>query len=136
MTFGQWSPLSSRWLKTPAANPAPSRQCISLGAQDRLLWTIPCESVPLPNSSMISKLLLVARFNATDICCRSIMKALWFWSGQSQSSPSTASKLTLDTLSLVATRVMILSVSPISALVAGTKLPMCAMNTIMATCLR
>jgi hypothetical protein len=35
----------------------------------------------------------------------------------------TVSRLTLDTLSRVATRVMILSVRPMSALVAGTKLP-------------
>lgn len=37
---------------------------------------IPLESVPLPNSSMITRLRLVAKFNARETCCKSIMKVL------------------------------------------------------------
>ena len=38
---------------------------------------VPLDPVPLPNSSMTSKLRRVAKLRARDICWRSIMNALW-----------------------------------------------------------
>lgn len=105
------------------------------------LWRIlrtysPLASVPLPNSSMINRLRRVAKLKANEICWISIMKALSI----------------LATDSLVLMRVKILSVIPIFARSAGTKLfqsiqecyeqedwshdPMCAIYTMSATCFR
>ncbi|SMQ46349.1 unnamed protein product [Zymoseptoria tritici ST99CH_3D7] len=67
--------------------------------------------LPLPASSRTSSERRVARFNAMEICWRSIMNELCI----------------RETLSLVAIRVKILSVRPIRAASAGTKQPMWAM---------
>ena len=83
--------------------------CLALFFYQNL--NLPEESVPLPNSSMMIRLRLVAKLMAEDICWRSIMKAL----------------CALDTVSMVAILVRILSVRPMTALSAGTKHPTCAM---------
>jgi hypothetical protein len=88
-----------------------------------LVWAMmgcdsPHESVPFPNSSITTKLRRVACLRASAICCTSIMKA----------------DCVLETVSRVVILVKILSVRPMTAASAGTKLPIWAMYTINAIC--
>ena len=75
--------------------------------------------VPLPISSNITKLFLVASFN---ICATSIISTINVLCPMLRSSDAP-------------TLVKILSTTPIFAEDAGTKLPICAISVINATCL-
>lgn len=93
---------------------------------------IPFSSVPLPNSSIRTKLRLVACFRDREICCRLLINSLWIWHMLSTKRlfflsfpfffPINTCSLTLETLSWVSIFTSILSVIPTSALSAGTKL--------------
>jgi hypothetical protein len=82
------------------------------------LGRLPHDSVPFPNSSMMTRLLFVARVRDNATCWRSTINALWIWDTWDYWFVVVMRRKwesTFETVSLVAIRVKILSVRPILA---------------------
>ena len=116
-TFGRSLPSLRKCSNTEQNNPAPSL-CKFITIDQ---YQIPFDSVPFPNSSTITRLCLVHALSAKAICCTSIINALATCISASYKLPQGG--LTFETDSRVCTLVRILSVMPITADSAGTKLP-------------